>query len=56
MAIVKCPECATPTKKGGYPLWVILVAIFLFPIGLLALLAGKEPTVCLKCGHTWQAD
>jgi ribosomal protein L37AE/L43A len=54
MAIVKCTKCSNTTKKGGYPTWVILVAIFLFPIGLLALSAGKEPTVCTNCGHTWQ--
>jgi len=54
MAIANCPKCSNSTKTGGYPIWVILVAIFLFPIGLLALFVGKEATVCTSCGHTWQ--
>jgi len=54
MAISNCPKCEKPTKKGGYPIWVIIVAVLVFPIGLLALLTSKEPTVCTSCGHTWQ--
>jgi hypothetical protein len=31
------------------------VAICFFPIGLLALLAGRKPTQCGNCGTLWQA-
>ncbi len=52
---LSCPKCGTLALRGGYPFWVILVAICLFPVGLLALLAGRKPTVCPKCGYAWQA-
>jgi hypothetical protein len=55
MAIISCPKCSSPTIRSGYPAWVILVAIFLFPIGLLALLAGRKPTRCHQCGFCWPA-
>ncbi len=52
---VNCPKCGSAQVRGSYPLWVILVAILFFPIGLLALLAGRKPTRCLQCGFTWVA-
>jgi hypothetical protein len=52
---VSCPKCATMTIRNGYPVWVIIVAICFFPLGLLALLAGRKPTTCQQCGFTWQA-
>lgn len=55
MAQVSCPKCNTLTRKGGYKAWQIIVAICFFPLGLLALLADKNPTRCYKCGFTWQA-
>ena len=55
MAVLSCPECKKMTQKGGYQTWQIIVAICFFPLGLLALLADKKPTVCNSCGHTWQA-
>lgn len=55
MALVSCPKCSTNTQQAGYPAWVIIVAICFFPLGLLALLAGKKPTVCSSCGHTFQS-
>lgn len=54
MAMVTCPKCGHSTKQGGYPAWVIAVAICFFPVGLLALLVDKEPTVCNNCGNTFQ--
>lgn len=51
---LSCPKCGELTQKGSYFTWQIIVAILLFPIGLLALLADKKVTVCKKCGHTWQ--
>ena len=41
--------------RGGVPTWEIIVSICFFPIGLLALLAGRKPTECPKCQHIWQA-
>lgn len=55
MANISCPECKTLTRKGGVKAWVIIVAICFFPIGLLALLADRNPTVCNNCGNAWQA-
>ena len=54
MAQVSCPKCGEMSTKGGIPTWQIIVSICFFPIGLLALLAGREPTKCPKCGHSWQ--
>lgn len=55
MALVSCPKCSTNTQQGGYPVWVIIVCICFFPVGLLALLAGKKPSTCGSCGHTFQS-
>lgn len=55
MATVSCPKCNTITSQGGFPVWTIIVSICAFPVGLLALLAGRKPTVCGSCGFTWQA-
>jgi hypothetical protein len=52
---LSCPKCDALTRRGGRPAWQIVVAILLFPIGLLALLAGRKPTVCEKCGYRWMA-
>lgn len=54
MAQVSCPKCGKMVTRGGVPAWQIIVAICFFPIGLLALLAGREPTVCPYCGHSAQ--
>lgn len=50
-----CPKCGTLTKRGGYAGWQIVVAILFFPIGLLALAAGRQPTECMECRFRWQA-
>ncbi len=55
MAAVSCPKCNNVQSRAGYPVWVIIVAICFFPLGLLALLAGRKPTTCAKCGFTWEA-
>ena len=54
-AQLSCPKCGALTTKGKYKTWQIIVAICFFPIGLLALQADREPTVCQQCGNTWQA-
>jgi hypothetical protein len=53
MSIVSCPKCSALTEKGGFHSWQIIVAICLFPVGLLALLAEKKPTRCFSCGFIW---
>lgn len=53
--MVTCPKCNNVVSRAGYPVWVIIVAICFFPLGLLALLAGRQPTRCPHCGFTWQA-
>lgn len=55
MANLSCPNYSTLTKRGGIKIWVIVVAVLFFPIGLLALFAGRKPTQCNSCNHTWQA-
>jgi phage FluMu protein Com len=54
MAAVPCPKCGEIVIKGGFETWQIVVAICLFPIGLLALLAGRKPTQCPKCKTIFQ--
>jgi len=56
MAKILCPKCNTSVDKAGFATWQILVAIFLFPIGLLALLAGTKRTECPNCGYKWHAS
>jgi hypothetical protein len=51
---VSCPKCDALADKGGFKVWQFAVSIIFFPLGLLSLLAGRKPTVCSKCGHTWQ--
>ena len=53
MAMVNCPHCSQSTKQGGYAVWQIIVAICFFPIGLLALMAGRQPATCEHCGKTF---
>ena len=55
MATISCPKCGSLTSQAGFPAWVIVVAICFFPVGLLALLAGRKPTQCGNCGTSWQA-
>lgn len=55
MAAISCPKCNTLTERAGYPAWVIILCICLFPVGLFALLAGRKPTTCGNCRFTWQA-
>jgi len=55
MAVISCPKCSEMAEKGGYNTWQIIVAVCAFPIGLLALLAEKKPSICHKCGYTWQS-
>ncbi len=52
---VSCPKCSEKTEQGGYRWWQWGFGIGMFPIGLALFLAGKKPTVCHKCGHTWNA-
>lgn len=54
MAMVSCPKCSKETTRGGYAVWQWIVSICFFPAGLLSLLAGRKPTKCQHCGHTWQ--
>ena len=51
MALITCPQCKITTMRAGFPVWAIIVAIVFFPIGLLALLAGRKPTKCHSCGN-----
>ncbi|WP_183361326.1 DUF2367 domain-containing protein [Geomonas limicola] len=53
MAMVSCPKCSHQTKQSFYPTWVLVAALVLFPVGLLAFFAGRKPTSCENCGHTW---
>lgn len=55
MTVVTCPRCNAAAVRGGFPVWTIVVSIVLFPFGLLALLAGRKPSVCSQCGFVWQA-
>jgi len=47
--VVSCPKCDSVTRRGGYAAWQILASILLFPIGLVALAGGRQPTKCILC-------
>ena len=51
---LNCPECDAPATQGHFSAWQFVVVICLFPLGLLALLAGRQPTRCPNCNHTWR--
>lgn len=51
-----CPKCNTSQKRAGYPTWAIVVSACLFPFGLVALLVGRKPTKCVRCGFTWNTS
>jgi hypothetical protein len=51
---LSCPNCDAMAIKGGFKIWQIIVAIFFFPVSILALFADRKPTKCPKCAHTWQ--
>ena len=51
---ISCIRCGYLTRQGGFRAWQIIVSILFFPFGLLSLLAGRAPTSCERCGHTWQ--
>lgn len=53
---IPCPECNEISRRGGFKTWQIIVAICFFPIGLLALLADREPTICTECGNIWEEN
>ena len=53
--MISCPRCGSQARQAGFPAWVIVVAICFFPVGLLALLAGRKPTICGACGNMWQS-
>src|SRR4030042_33670 len=50
---LNCPRCGG-WGKGNYSGCIIAVCIFLFPIGLLSLMAPKS-YLCRFCGYTWKA-
>jgi hypothetical protein len=52
---ISCPNCQSLATRGAVPGWQILICIIFFPIGLLALLGGRNPTICPRCGFAWQA-
>ena len=54
MAMISCPKCSALVVRAGFPAWAILVAICFFPLGLLALLAGRKPSQCARCGTAFQ--
>ena len=52
---ISCPNCRERTPQAGFPAWQIVVAVCFFPLGLLALLAGRDPTTCQHCDYIFRA-
>jgi hypothetical protein len=52
---LSCPKCEKLATRGSLKTWQIVVAVCLFPIGLLVLLMDRKPTECPNCKFTWQA-
>lgn len=55
MTVVKCPKCSSLNPEAGYPVWVFVVALFLFPIGTIAFAAGKKKIHCANCSNVWKS-
>jgi hypothetical protein len=53
--MVSCPQCGSPTPRAGYAIYKWLIAIFLFPFGLLIFRTARNPTQCVKCSTSWVA-
>ncbi|HEX6161218.1 MAG TPA: hypothetical protein VF111_13680 [Thermoanaerobaculia bacterium] len=55
-ALIRCPQCSTPTERAAVALWVLVVAlIFCFPLAIFLLLAARPSSHCPNCGYTWEA-
>lgn len=54
MAHISCPKCNALAEQGGYAAWQWIVSICFFPLGLLSLLAGRQPSTCKSCGYAWK--
>jgi hypothetical protein len=52
---ISCPFCGSQTKRGGFALWQYLMSIFFFPLGMLSLLAGRQPSLCKSCQKSFVA-
>lgn len=50
-----CPHCGSWVEQARYPTWTIVVAVCFFPLGLLAPILCKQPTVCTRCGAYFSA-
>ncbi len=53
MSVISCPSCGGQTARAGFAAWQWIVSICFFPIGLLSLLAGRQPTTCSHCRHAF---
>ena len=51
-----CPKCGAAMEKAKYYPWQIVVSIFFFPIGLMALAAPKKPATCTACQYGLPSD
>lgn len=51
MSVISCSQCHKGIKRGGFPVWTIIVSIVLFPVGLLSLLVGRKVVACPFCGE-----
>jgi hypothetical protein len=52
-SMTPCPKCGEPTRRGQFAVWQFILVVCFFPLGLLALLAGRQPSVCSRCGRSW---
>ena len=53
-AVTTCPKCGKPARRGQFAVWQFILVVCFFPIGLLSLLAGRQPSECPQCGHSWE--
>ena len=49
-----CPKCGGSAITGQFSAWQFILVICFFPLGLLALLAGRQPAQCPQCDHRWK--
>jgi len=49
-----CPKCGGGAITGQFSAWQFILVTCFFPLGLLALLAGRQPAQCPECDHRWK--
>lgn len=50
---VSCPKCGEKVARGGYYAWQYAIMLLTFPVGIVAFLIDRKPSVCKNCGTSF---